>query len=98
MNTTDICLGGKVRVIVEQPSLRVTHCQCLMYLRAYKYSVHNLVRDKPRRAPLLGAVRSSFDRTSSRLLTQPFLAAPTKQARKRLIRSEQVRTCAGLAI
>jgi hypothetical protein len=31
------------------------------------------------------------------LLTQPWMAATTKQARKRLIRREPVRTCAGLA-
>ncbi len=33
----------------------------------------------------------------SSLLTQPWMAAPAKQARKRLIRREHVRTCAGRA-
>jgi hypothetical protein len=31
------------------------------------------------------------------LLTQPRMAAPAKQARKRLIRREHIRTCAGRA-
>jgi hypothetical protein len=33
----------------------------------------------------------------SSLIMQPWMAAPTKQARQRLMRREQVRTCAGRA-
>jgi hypothetical protein len=44
---------------------------------------------------LLKYLRQQF---FSGLMTQPWMAAPTKQARQRLIRRERVRTCAGLAI